>query len=891
MAGKKAWHNFSVEQVLGKLMTSENGLTGQEGEKRLLKFGLNKIEEEKPFSAIKLLSHQFKSVLILILVIAAIISAFLNEWLDVSVIIGAVMINVAVGFLQEYKAQRALSELKKVLKPRAIVFRGGNKIDISAEELVPGDIVYLEAGNQVPADVRLLEVNQFQTQEAILTGESEAVIKSVELIKKESVITAEKKNMAFMGTLVSQGTALAVVVETGMSTEIGKIARMLKAEKDEKTPFQLQLQKFGRKIGTVLIFLAVMIFVFGIISGRGVSEIFQVSVASAVSAIPEGLPVAVTVILAIGMQRILKKKSLVRKLVAAETLGSTSVICVDKTGTITTGVMKLEKISTHDRDLTLNKKRLIEPEKFLFLAGALCNNAAVSNPEENKEKWRIIGSPTEKAILEGALAQNIDFLSWQKEYPRISELPFAAKYRMMFTIHKFSDEKNRIFCKGAPENVMELCQYYLGDKQVLMTGDIRRYLQEKYLAYSQKGYRVLAAAYQDQDNKIKQIIRDKKYVFLGFYIIRDQLRPGVKQIVKDIKRAGIKMVMITGDHELTAKAVAKEIGLNTSAGAVMNGETLARMSDEALAREIDKISVFARVSPRDKFKIVNAYQRIGQVVAMTGDGVNDAPALKTADVGIAVGGGSEITKQTADLILLDNRLSTIVDAIGEGRVIFQNIKKVIVYLLANSFSEIILIFGSLLLGLPLPLTAAQILWINLVTDSLPAASLTLEKNEPGIMRESPIPRGTKIMDREMLSIIFIIGLLTDIIIFGLFYWQYSIQTVEISQLRTFIFATLGLGTLFIIFSCRSLKLSILKIKFWTNKWLLGAVALGALTIVLPIYIPALSGIFDFVPLDLNSWLLLLTASIIRLIGIEIVKYIFVKKNGRFFNRFDARKIA
>jgi len=877
MPKKTSWYILSVQEALEKLKTNKSGLSNKQASKRIDKCGFNKLVEEKPLSELKLFIFQFKSVLIYILLIAAIISGFLQEWVDFGVILAAVFLNVFLGYFQESKAQKALFELKKFLKLKAVVFRDGNKVEISVEELVPGDIIYLEAGNQVPADCRLIESHQLQAQEAILTGESEPVLKHVNAIHKQDLITAEQKNMVFMGTLISQGTALALVVNTGMSTEVGNIADILQETEEEQTPFQLQLQSFGKKIGIVLVILAFLIFIIGLFLGRSFHEIFTVSVASAVSAIPEGLPVAVTVILAVGMQRILKKKSLVRKLVAAETLGSTSVLCVDKTGTITTGVMKVEKLSTLHRENSLNKRDLNQIEKKLLMAGVLCNNSTIINPKEEQVKLKIIGSPTEKAILYSAIDQNIDVLSWQEKFPRLAEIPFASRFRMMFTLNKFDEEKNAVYCKGAPENVLELCRYYQNGNHTPLpiTKEIKQDLKQKFLKYSSKGYRILAAAYKYQDGENKEISKSKNFIFLGFFIIRDPLREDIKKIVKDIRKAGIRIVMITGDHVLTAKSIATDMGLKVTEQTIIDGERLAKMSDADLKKVIKKVNVFARVSPKDKLKIVNAFQDADQVVAMTGDGVNDAPALKTADVGIAVGAGSEITKQTADLILLNNRLSVIVDAIREGRVIFSNIKKVVVYLLSDSFTEIILILGSLLLGLPLPLTAAQILWVNLITDSLPAASLTLEREDPDIMKQKPQPKKSRILDKEMITIIFIIGILTDLILFGLFVWLYKWQSIEIDHIRTFMFAALGIDSLFYIFSCRSLRLSIFKIKFWSNKWLLAAVGFGMLMNILPIYIPITQKLFKFTPLNGLDWILLIGLGIVAIISIEIVKYIFV----------------
>ncbi|HUT22245.1 MAG TPA: cation-transporting P-type ATPase [Candidatus Bipolaricaulota bacterium] len=878
MAKEKTWYDLSVQEIFEQIKTKKSGLEVGEAKARLKSKGFNKLSEERPLPELKLFFSQFKSVLILILLAAAGISALFSEWVDFGVILAAVFVNVLVGYIQESKAQRSLFELKKFLKLKAVVYRAGNRMEIESEEIVPGDILYLEAGNKVPADARLIEVNQLQTQEAILTGEAAPVIKTTQALVKKNLITGDQKNMVFMGTLIAQGTGLAVVVNTGMKTKVGQIADILQKTEEEMTPFQIQLRSFGRKIGLALISLVLIIFVFGLLSGRDFVEIFAVSVASAVSAIPEGLPVAMTVVLATGMQRILKKKALVRKLVSAETLGSTSVLCVDKTGTLTTGIMKVTTISTFSRDLKLDGHRLNEVEKFLFQAGVLCNNSAVIDPKKRMSQWKIIGSPTEKAIFFAAASSKLNVQLWQKKYARISEVPFSSKTKIMFTLNKLSSGSNRVFCKGAPEVVLKKCSHYQNARAERLTEDIRRQLTDKFVVFGKSGYRVLAAAYKDQEIGKNGISQNGNFVFLGYFIISDALRKDVKKTVKTIERAGIKIVMITGDHVLTATAIAKEIGLSVTEKSVMNGERLAKLSAANLKKEISSINVFARVSPVDKYKIVQAYQAVGEVVAMTGDGVNDAPALKAADIGIAVGAGSEITKQTADLILLNNNLATIVHAIKEGRVIFANIKKVVVYLLTDSFTEVVLLFGSLLFGLPLPLTAAQILWVNLVSDSFPAASLTQEKEEKGVMLEPPQKKTAKILDKEMTVIIFIIGILTDLVLFGLFLYLYNIAKIEIGHLRTFMFAALGLDTMFYIFSCRSLTQSILKIKLWSNKWLLVAVAFGTLMLAAPIYVPVTQNIFSFIPLNGFDWLMLVALSAIKVVGIEIAKYIFIRRN-------------
>lgn len=877
------WYNLSISRVFELLNTSKVGLGTKEALVRLKSFGFNRLPEKKRASAWKIFFRQFKSVLVYILLAAAVISIFLTEFVDFSVIVAAIFINIIVGFLQENKAEKELEKLQKILTFKAKVYRDGLLRQINSEELVPGDIVMLEAGDQIPADLRLFECNNLSALEAILTGESNPVIKCTKPVstrEDKKVLVAERDNMAFKGTLVAEGKAMGVVVATGQATEIGKIATMLETTEEEETPLQEKLRVFSRKLGLLILGLAAIILFVGLVRGMEFWEIFFIAMAAAVASVPEGLLVAVTVILAIGMQRILKKRALVRKLLAAETLGSTSVVCVDKTGTITQGKMKVKELVIYSKKLTFDHQKFeLDYFKNLIKATLLSNNAVVE--KEDDEQIKIIGSPTEKAILQASFNFEQDKLL--AGYKRIFEVPFTSRAKIMYTLNQ--QGQGPLWCaKGAPEVVLDKCAYYeeKGETKALTLAVKNQWL-EQFNSYSNRGFRLIATCYKPSKTDDKDLYKENDFIFLGFWVIEDPVRPEILETVKLASQAGIRTIMITGDHKNTAIEIAKEVGLKVNKQNVIDGQELMRLDLDQLKKRVKQVTVFARVSPEDKLKIVNALQEIGEVVAMTGDGVNDAPALKTADIGIAVGAGSDVTKSTADLILLNNNFRTIIKAVEQGRIIFNNIKKVIVYLLADSFSEMILVTGSLLLGLPLPITAAQILWINLITDGFPAAALTVEGGEPKIMNQRPIPRKTKILDKEMKVLIFVIGLSTDLLLFGIYCWLLN-KGFDLIYIRTFIFAALGIDSLFYVFSCKSLVQPIWKINIFNNRYLIIAVFGGVALQLLPIYIPFFQKIFNLQALGAVEWLFIAALGILNIVLIEIVKRIFYRENIKKYAR-------
>lgn len=873
------WYNLSISETLAELKTSSVGLKFAEVIERQKKYGPNELPQDKRLPTLKIFLRQFSNVLMLILIGAALLSVFFKHYLDASVIATSVLLNIAVGFFQENKAEKALEKLRGVVLLKAKVIRDEQLFDIDASELVPGDIIEIQAGDQVPADARLIEVINLETAEAILTGESINVLKEAGRLSENSakaVIVSDQRNMIFKGTLIVEGKGRAVVTQTGIKTEIGKIATLLKTTEDEKTPLQKGLSVFSQKIGIIIMILALFIIGLGIWEGKDFLEIFLVAVAVSVSAIPEGLLIAITVILVIGMQRILKKDALVKKLVAAETLGSTSVVCVDKTGTLTEGIMRVEKVFTAKDEYFFDiKTKYLEvplPKEFerLIEFSYLCNNAVANHNGSDRESWQFVGTPTEKALLEAAFRFEIAGHEIKQRYPRVSEKPFDSFTKTMTTVHEHGQGKIEIR-KGAPEKVIAECEYYWHSNEThLLTENVRAEINKSFVKYSLQGRRLIAVSYRTGDG----------WVFLGGFVIQDPVRESVPETVRLAHRAGLRVVMITGDGGLTARTIAKEIGLKVGRNGVLSGEELDALSDLELEKRIKDIVVYARVTPTHKIRIVQAWQRIGEVVAMTGDGVNDAPALKAADIGIAVGSASDVTRETADLIILKSDFSVIIEAIRQGRMIFQNIRKVMVYLLTDSFSEVVLILGSLILRLPLAVTAVQVLWINLVTDGFTSASLTAEKSDDDVMNFKPRRKSEPILDRQMKVLIFIIAGVTDLILLFIFFLLIRVWPQDLTYVRSIVFMSLGMDSLFYVFSCKSLGRSLLKIKIFDNIYLVYAVIFGIVLQVLPLYIPFLQKALSVTHLGWKEWALVAALVVFKMGLIELIKYIFSRQNNK-----------
>ncbi|MAG28855.1 ATPase [bacterium] len=891
------WYNLALAEAAKKLGINKHGLSQKQVHDRLQKHGHNVLPEEPLTSSLVLFLRQFQSSLTYILLIAAVISAAIGEHIDAYVILAAVVINVVVGFFQEYKAQKALASLKKIITQKVWVIREEQEREIESKELVPGDIVVLNEGDKVTADGRLFLAEHLKVNEAALTGESEPVEKINRALEGRLVL-ADQHNMVFTGTIVTQGHGRFFVTSTGLDTEIGKIASLVKETKEVRTPLQKKLDSFSKKLGLFILALSAALVVVGLLYNYGFAEIFVTAVAVAVAAIPEGLIVGVTVILAIGMQRILRKKSLVRKLVAAETLGSTNVICVDKTGTVTLGEMRVVQIVTaHQSDSYLKKdsngktsqddREKAEQEiKKLNHIAVYCNNAVIASAEEHKstekEELRnqvVVGSPTEKALLLSAVDGDFKEAQLHESRPRLDEVPFSSKKKFMATLNAWTKNQHSVYLKGAPEKILAMCEHYqAGHSARKLDTKKRKEFLKLYEKLSSQGLRLLAGAYKGAPASFTSFDELHDYnedaIFVGFWGIKDPIRPEAEETIKKTRKAGVRTIIITGDNSHTAIAIAKELGVNPKPDEVIDGTELASISALELGKAVARVKLFSRTTPEDKLRIVAALQSHGDVVAMTGDGVNDAPALAKADIGVALGSGTDVAKETADMIVLDNNFSTIVAAVRQGRVIFDNIRKVILYLLANGFTEMSVIVVGILLGWPLPLLAVQILWINLVTDGLPDLALTQEPEEPEIMTEKPQKRNAPILDFERKFLILFISAITTIFTLGVFYLIWK-TTGDLDKARTIAFTTVGVESLLYVFSVRSIRHSIFETNILRNKWLIAAVVGGFAIQIIGVYAPFFQKILHTVPLSLVEWFIIVSVCLWVIGLIEVVKHFFI----------------
>jgi Ca2+-transporting ATPase len=851
------WHNLEIEEVAKLLKIDiKNGLSEKEVELLQRKLGKNKLPEEKPLSRLRIFLEQFQSPLIYILVIAGIITLILRDFTDAIVIFGAVFLNTIVGFIQENKANQTLRALKKVVKHEAQVLRGGNLKIVDSIELVIGDIIILNSGDKVPADGRIIESYDLKINEMVLTGEWLSVKKKPEVLPKETPL-ADRDNMVYMGTIVEGGKGKAIVIEIGPNTELGKVATMVRETKEEKTPYQKKLAHFSKIVGIVIGLICFGIFIIGLVTGKEFIEMFTTALAVAVAAIPEGLPVAMTVILALGMQRILKRRGLVRRLAITETLGSTSIICSDKTATLTEGRMKVDEIIG---------------DKFLTLKAAIFSSEAfIENPEEPKEKWVIRGRPTDRALLEAGIELGID-KKREFEKKKIVELPFDPINKFAAALYWENKEQILYIC-GAPEKILELSKSEKIEKENW---------EKKLEELAEKGLRVVACAYKkikNQNSKIKNLAKEiKDLFFLGFITLKDPIRPEAIEAMKISHQAGIRPIIVTGDHKLTAKAVAEELGFKIKEENILEGENLDKLSDEDFEKILDKIQIYTRVEPKHKMRIINAWQMRGEVVAMTGDGINDAPALKKADIGVALGSGTEVAKETSDLILLNDSFSIILAAVEEGRAILDNIRKVITYLFCSAFNEVLLVGTSIFAGWPLPILAAQILWINLIEDGPLSLALAFEPKEKDLMEQKPANQEIPLLSREMKALIFGIGIITDLLLIGLFFWLFKFSGYEISHIRSVIFAGLAIDSIFYIFSCRSLRKNIWQINLFSNRFLILAWIFAIMVLLAGLYLPILQTFLKTTPLTFFDWQLVFGLGLLNLILIEATKWYFITKS-------------
>jgi Ca2+-transporting ATPase len=825
------------------------------------------------------------------LVIAGFISWFLKENINAVVILISVFLNTIIGFIQENKANSALEKLKKMVEHKALVIRDGNEYEIDSSQIVAGDLVILQAGNRVPSDGRIIEANDLQVNEANLTGEAMPAKKSIEKIATGAAL-ADRNNMVYASTVIVSGSGLAIITATGNETEVGKIAELVSSTEEGKTPLQLRLDNFSRFISILILLVCFAVVFIGIFQGRDFFEIFITGVAIAVAAIPEGLSVAITVILVFGMQQILKKKALTRKLLAAETLGSTTVICTDKTGTLTEGKMQVSHIVIGKKEYENGSWGTRQDDveaKLCSLAlqiGMMCNEAVIENTPDELREWKIIGTPTEAALLVAAYESGLDQKKLLKIQPKVGRLPFSSEKKYMITLHR-KDNSFIAYEKGAPEKIIQKSKYFFHQGKHLKLGqnDIEK-LSLTYEKLTARGLRVIAVAMREgikfNDNEIKKDIDwnkiDKDLTFIGFIALKDPLRKEAKETIAICQQAGIRPVIITGDHKLTAQAIAEEIGMAARAKNIITGDALDNISDQKLISIVKRVDIYARVSPHHKLRIVQALQACGEVVAMTGDGINDSPALKAADIGISLGTGTDIAKETSDLILLDNNFKTIVEAVKQGRIIFSNIRKVIAYLVSDGFTEAALVVGSILLNLPLAILPTQILWINIINDGFPNFSLAFEKEDDGVMKMKPIQKNEPIINSEMKAIIFYFGIIWVIIIFAIF--LYLIKNLyDINYIRTLLFAILGVGSIFRIFSLKSLRKPIWKINLFDNKYLIAAVFASLSFLLAAIYFPPLKEILLTTSLGLNSWLVIILTGAANIFVVEVIKYFYINKKN------------
>ncbi|WP_019423695.1 calcium-translocating P-type ATPase, SERCA-type [Paenibacillus sp. OSY-SE] len=880
-------HTLTAEQVISHLQTSKDGLSAAEAEERLRRYGKNALQEAAGKSIFAKLLEQFKDVMIIILLIAALISGLLGEWTDSLIILVVVILNAVLGVIQENKAEQALTALKQMSSPYAQVVRDGKAMNIKAEDLVPGDIVVLEAGNVVPADLRIIESASLKIEEAALTGESVPVEKGVEALDKADLVIGDRKNMAYMSSNVSYGRGIGVVTATGAETEVGKIAGYISQEEDEVTPLQTKLNELGKYFTFIIIGVAIVIFVVGLIEGREIFEMLLTSISLAVAAIPEGLPAIVTIILALGVQKMAKRKAIIRKLPAVETLGSTEIICSDKTGTLTQNKMTVKHVyldgALHPAEEPLQQ---VEGYESFLQVMTLCNDSKItegaSDAAGTQNNVSFIGDPTETALVDFALAKGLDKRDGERRYPRTAEIPFDSERKLMTTIHDMSSHRNveaaspyRFMTKGAPDVLLERCSHiFIHGTVVPMTSEHRHDIAAANKEMAIKALRVLALAYQDAERLPEELTTEaveQELVFSGLVGMIDPPREEVKEAVRICKMAGIRPVMITGDHRDTAAAIAKELDIIQDESGVLTGTELNQISDKDFADKVTEYSVYARVSPEHKVRIVQAWRKKGKIVAMTGDGVNDAPALKTSDIGVGMGiTGTDVSKGVSDMVLADDNFSTIVVAVEEGRKVYSNIRKTIQYLLSANLGEVVTLFIATLLNWKI-LFPIHILWINLVTDTLPALALGFEQAESDMMKRPPRKASTSIFADGVGSSIVYQGLLEAALTLFAYYWGHTHYSENVAI--TMAFATLGLIQLTHAFNVRSNKHSLFKIGFFSNKYMNYAALISALLVIVVVVIPGLNDLFNVVMLNTEQWIVVIAASLSIVPIVEIVKLV------------------
>lgn len=882
------WYQFEEKELFKRLETSEGGLSNAEAERRLKTYGLNKLPEAEAISKLKIILHQFTSPLIYILIVAAIVTTFLGEYIDTGVIVTVLILNAIIGYFQEYKAETSVRALQSMVVPRAKVIRDGKEQEIPSDRLVPGDIVLLASGMRVPADLRLLKATELRIEEAALTGESVPVEKKIGPIPEENLTPGDQTNMAFMGTVVVNGRAKGVVVETGLNTVLGQIAREVKELSVTKTPLQQKITKFAHFIGFLVLGSAIAISLLGFSLGMAIGEIFKIAVAASVAAVPEGLPIVVTITMAIGISRMAKRNAIIRKLPAVETLGSTSVICSDKTGTLTKNEMTVKVINDtqHSYEVTgsgydpegeiLRDWEDCEASSLdgvcgVLRIGLLCNESRIY---EEGGQYRVDGDPTEGALIVSAMKAGLNPEEERERYPQLSIIPFESERGFMATLHQHNGKKF-IFAKGAPEKLLEMCSGASGglplDKEkILRTAE----------HFAQDGMRVLAMAYKEVPQEFGELTHETlegDLTLAGLQGMIDPPRPEAIEAIKGCHEAGIRVAMITGDHAVTAKAIGRMMGIGHKDPIVLTGKELETMNDEELFGKVKEVSIFARVSPQHKLRIVQQVMKHGEVVAVTGDGVNDAPALKAAHIGVAMGKtGTDVAREAADMVITDDNFASIFHAVEEGRVVFDNIRKVTLFLIPTGFAAIVSILVAMALDIPIPYVAAQLLWINLVTNGLQDVALAFEPGEKDVLRRKPRSLREGIMSRLMYERSVLVGLIISAgVIFN--FISALEEGVSLERARTIAVTTMVLFQFFQAWNSRSELRSVFTLNPLSNPFLFYSMVAAFLAQIAVVYVPALQWVFRTESLSLEEWWRILGVALSVVIAVEIDKAIRRKR--------------
>ncbi|TKS59487.1 MAG: HAD family hydrolase [Nitrospira sp.] len=902
----RPWHSVPVDALTKELRTNlDAGLAADEAGRRQQSDGFNELPEALPPSLLRIFLSQFTSVIVWVLIGAAVVSGLLEDWLDAAAILAIVLLNGLLGFVQEFRAERSLAALRKMSVAMARVFRDGVLRPVPARELVSGDLILLEAGDRIPADGRLVYATNFQAQEASLTGESTPIQKGAGVLTGADVPLADRTNMVFMGTIAVSGKARALVVATGLRTELGRIATMIQTATEaerEETPLQRRLEQFGYTLLWLALAVVTLVFVLGYLRGEPLVAMFLTSVSLAVAAVPEGLPAVVTITLALGVTRMVKRHALIRKLPAVETLGSATVICTDKTGTLTKNEMTVTRLFVGDRAFEVTgegyepageirevngqwsmanwgKSLQTPPSNLqpglhgLLTAAVLCNDATL---REENGTWQVIGDPTEGALLVAAAKVGLTKEDLERNAPFEEEIPFDGERKMMTVIRRTA-EGSMAYVKGAPDVLLSRCTHCLTLDGLIepLRDQRRRALLHTNASLAREALRVLAVAYRRVDDHRTNLSADaveRELVFLGLFAMKDPLRPEAVEAVRLCRKAGISTVMITGDHKETAVAIARELGLHDGDGTAISGAEINNLTDEQLAQSVERVSVYARVSAEHKLRIVQAWKRRGAIVAMTGDGVNDAPAIKAADIGVAMGlAGTDVTKEASDMVVTDDNFASIAAAVEEGRGVFDNIRKTVHFLLSCNVSEVLVMLFATLLGLPLPLLPIQILWMNLVTDGIPALALAVDPKSQDLMKRPPLRPDARLLDSGRLLAIGGEGLMLGLIALGAFSYSLFRLHQTLDQARTVAFTVMVVVQLVHAFNCRSERWSLFQLGVGTNHALVWAFLLSLAVQVAVLTVPAVAPVFKVVPLPIEDWALMGALGLLPLFAIEMIK--------------------